>query len=535
MSPPAPLRLELFGAVRLLEDGAPMRVSLKRAHALLAYLALEGRPVPRDHLALLLWPEASQEIGRTRLRRLVYTVEEQCGRELFEAVGSTLALSAHALDCDVAEFRRIAHDLVGGGSPGITLRQLDEWAGRACEPLMEGLGFGSDEFDDWLSATRTSHQHLLQRTLSRLAQLHRARGASGAAVAACEQLIRMDAFAEPAYVLRMQLAADLHDVGGVESAFERCAQALRAEYGCKPSRETEAAYLRARELAAGPGTEAPSMQPPELDIRFAPGPQGSVAYALIGQGSEALVVMPGFISHIEIGWEHPGTRAVLGELARHFTVVVFDRRGLGLSERLEATGTAKAAAADVLTILDHASIRKAWLFGSSEGGPAAIELAAARPERVSGLLLFGAMAKGSRVPDYPWAMDAAAYNAWMNLLIAQWGQPASLQTFAPDLERDPATRAWWSRMLRHAATPASLRTLLCGLRDADVRPLLARLRLPTLVMHRRDDRAVRFGAGEHLAAAIPGSRFVPLEGNSHWWWTGDTAAVVREILAFSGH
>ena len=415
MSPPAPLRLELFGAVRLLEDGAPMRVSLKRAHALLAYLALEGRPVPRDHLALLLWPEASQEIGRTRLRRLVYTVEEQCGRELFEAVGSTLALSAHALDCDVAEFRRIAHDLVGGGSPGITLRQLDEWAGRACEPLMEGLGFGSDEFDDWLSATRTSHQHLLQRTLSRLAQLHRARGASGAAVAACEQLIRMDAFAEPAYVLRMQLAADLHDVGGVESAFERCAQALRAEYGCKPSRETEAAYLRARELAAGPGTEAPSMRPPELDIRFAPGPQGSVAYALIGQGSEALVVMPGFISHIEIGWEHPGTRAVLGELARHFTVVVFDRRGLGLSERLEATGTAKAAAADVLTILDHASIRKAWLFGSSEGGPAAIELAAARPDRVSGLLLFGAMAKGSRVPDYPWAMDAAAYNAWMNI------------------------------------------------------------------------------------------------------------------------
>ena len=81
MSPPAPLRLELFGAVRLLEDGAPMRVSLKRAHALLAYLALEGRPVPRDHLALLLWPEASQEIGRTRLRRLVYTVEEQCGRD----------------------------------------------------------------------------------------------------------------------------------------------------------------------------------------------------------------------------------------------------------------------------------------------------------------------------------------------------------------------------------------------------------------------------------------------------------------------
>ena len=509
-------------------------MSLKRAHALLAYLALEDRPVPREHAAVLLWPDAGTEVGRTRLRRLVYQVEELCGRDLLEAREGCIAIAPGSLACDAVEFRRIARPLVGGGRPAMDLARLQACAFAACEPLMDGLDFGSDTFDDWVATVRVEHRHLLARTLARIAELQKAQGEPQAAGRTLEALLRIDPFCEPAYVLGMAVAAQAGDLGGVETLFTRCADALRAEFGCKPSARTEAAYLRLRAQAAAPpeGDEGLA-QDERLEIRFANGPQGTVAYSLLGCGSEAMVVMPGFVSHIELYWEHPGIRRVMRGLARHFTVVMLDRRGLGLSERLAATGTVDAAAADLLTILDAAGIERAWIFGSSEGGPAAIQLAATRPERVRGLVLYGAMAKGCRADDYPWALRAEDYDAWMRSLVQGWGGPANLDVFAPSAAGDPATRAGWARTLRQASSPASLRAVLGGFRDADVRRHLPAIRQPTLVLHRRGDRAVRFAAGEHLARNIPGARFVPLEGDDHWWCAGDPQPVLDAILAFT--
>jgi pimeloyl-ACP methyl ester carboxylesterase len=143
------------------------------------------------------------------------------------------------------------------------------------------------------------------------------------------------------------------------------------------------------------------------------------------------------------------------------------------------------------------------------------------------------MARGSRADDYPWALQAQGFDAWMRNLVAGWGGPADLETFAPSLQQDPWTRAWWARLLRHSASPASLRAVLAGLRDADVRSLLPAVRCPTLVMHRRADRAVRFEAGKHLASVIPGARFVPLDGSCHWWWVEGPDSVADEILRFT--
>jgi DNA-binding SARP family transcriptional activator/pimeloyl-ACP methyl ester carboxylesterase len=532
-NPASPLRLQVFGVPALTESAGPVRLALKRGYALLAYLALEGRPLPREHLAALLWPEADEDTARTRLRRLLYQVEDLCGRDLLETREGSASIAPGAFACDAVEFRHTAQLLVGGGTPGLPLAQLHAQALAACEPLLEGLSFGSEAFEDWVAGQRTEHQHLLARTLTRIAELQRAAGALDEAGETLERLLRLDPFCEPAYALRMAICAEAGDAAGVEAQFARCADALRAEFGCKPSAATEAAYLRCSRQAAAPSS-GPHHELPPLEVRFAHGPQGTVAYALMGAGSEALVLMSGFVSHMEIACEHPGIRRALAALARRFTGVVFDRRGLGLSERLDATGSVAAAARDVLTILDAAGIERAWLFGASEGGPAAIQLAAMQPRRISGLVLFGAMARGSRDEDYPWALRPQDFDHWMQALVDGWGGPAAIETFAPTEAHDPATRAWWARMLRHAATPASLRAVLRGLREADVRPLLAQVRQPTLVMHRRGDRAVRFGAGEHLARGIAGARFLPLEGDDHWWWVGDVETVVREILAFAG-
>jgi pimeloyl-ACP methyl ester carboxylesterase/DNA-binding SARP family transcriptional activator len=529
------LELNLFGVPHANIGKERLRLSLKRSYSLLAYLALEQRPVPREHIVSLLWPGTDATVGRTRLRRLIYETEYTSGCELFDTCEGSIALSPGAVRCDAAEFRRMARGVIAGAATGDPDADVEALALAACTVLMDGLHCDSQEFDDWVRTQRVEHEHLLCRLLVRLADRQHAQGNHDAAIDTVERLLRLDPYSERAYVLRMAIAADLGDDAGVEAAFTRCAETLRAEFGTKPAATTERAYAghRARSASARipgePGDEL-GLAP---ETRFAFGKAGAVAYAIVGHGSEALVLLPGFVSHMEIAWEHPGIRRVIGQLAMHFNVVIFDRRGVGLSERLGAVSTTESAVADVLAVLDAASIGKAWLFGSSEGGPAAIQLAAQHPARVSGLVLFGAMSRGSRATDYPWALQRESFDVWMRNLVAGWGGPADLETFAPALRRDPWTRSWWARMLRHAASPASLRAVLAGLRDADVRSLLPSVDCPTLVMHRRGDRAVRFEAGEYLAANIRHAEFVPMDGECHWWWVEDADAVAAEILRFA--
>lgn len=530
------LRLTLQGVPALQTGSVALPLSLTRGYALLAYLALEGRGVPREHLVSLLWPEADPPTGRARLRRLLYRVEQVCACALFDAQAGSVALRTGALSCDAVTFRRHARTAIAAGPDAVLVDEVQALARAACAPLMDGLDVGSDAFDDWLRTQRVEHEQVLTRLLMQMAQAQRARGHVDDAAQTAERLLRIQPWSEPAHVLRMALAADAFDAAGVDAAFMRCAELLRDEFGVKPAAATEQAFIahrrRAERQADGalPGAAA---EADVLAVRFANGPHGPVAHARIGNGREALVVMPGFVSHIEIGWEHPGVRRALQRLARRFTVIVFDRRGVGLSERIGQDSTVASTAGDVLSILDDAGIDRAWLFGSSEGGPAAIRLAALHPGRVAGLILFGAMARGSQAADYPWALPRAAYDAWMRALVAQWGGPADIATFAPTLADDAWTRAWWARLLRHAASPASLRAVLTGLRDADVRGLLAEVDRPTLVMHRRGDRAVRFAAGEYLATHIAGARWLPLDGDCHWWWVEDADAVIEAILDFT--
>lgn len=527
----APLELRCFGAPRLVVHGHDSPIALQRAPALLAYLAHARQPVPRAHLAALLWPEAGAAQSRPRLRRLLYTIEEAVGDTLFQAHGAALDLVDGRLQLDQLEFAAHARAAVSAATlDDRTEQSLLHWTERAAQPLLDGLDFGSDAFDDWRTALRIEHEHLLARLLERLMD-HRARlGDPDAALGLGERLRALDPYREPTCVRLMQLHAQRGDAAGVEAAFMRCADALRAEFGIKPGAATEAAYLDIVERLRRAAARA---QGERFDVRFAESGYGTVAYAAIGHAREAIVIVPGFVSHIEIAWEEPQVRAFLQALARRFRVLMFDRRGIGLSERLATAATEEAVAVDVRAILDHAGIDRAWLFGSSEGGPAAIRLAVDHPERVQGLVLFGSLARGSAEPDYPWALPAPAFDRWLERLVQAWGGPTGIETFAPSGQHDPVLRAWWARMVRHATSPGGLKVILGGLREVDVRDALPRVRVPTLVMHRRGDQAVRFDAGQHLARHIPGARWLPLDGDDHWWWRGDAGRVIDAVLAFA--
>ena len=532
--PPLPrtpeLQLHVLGVPRLSVDGREARLSLQRAVALLAYLAFNTGPLPRAHLAAMLWPEVDEPHARTRLRRLVYTIEEALGARIVLSEGDALALDPRAVEVDALAFARFARSAIA--APTLDERTLSEarvWVAAARRPLLQGIDFASEVFDDWRKAAAIEHEHLLARLLERVADALGSRGDAAAALELAEALIALDPYREPSHVLLMQLHARQAHAAGVEAAYTRCADLLRAEFGIRPGPQTEAAYLRLtedlRRLAAD------RLQRPA--VRFAASGQGAVAYTTLGAGAQPLVIAPGFVCHIEIALEHAPFRAFVDALTARFRVILFDRRGVGLSERLRATSTPAALAADIAAILDHTGDSRAWLFGSSEGGLGAMRFAIDRPDRVHGLCLFGSLARGAAAPDYPWALPAAAYDVWLERLLAGWGGPVGIETFAPSAKDDPSLRAWWARTVRHAASPGGLETILAGLRDADLRAELGRIAAPTLVMHRRGDRAVRFEAGEHLARSIPGAQWQPLEGEDHFWWCGDSASVVEAILKFA--
>src|SRR6185369_320753 len=153
------------------------------------------------------------------------------------------------------------------------------------------------------------------------------------------------------------------------------------------------------------------------------------------------------VSHVERVWEQPRCRAFLSALAGMGRLIMFDRRGVGLSDRVGLTPGVEATAQDIATVLGAAGSRRTVLFGASEGGPACIRFAADHPARVAGLILFASLAKGSAAADYPHALQAPQYEAWLQQLVAVWGGPAGIETFAPSLSGDAQAKAWWAGVL----------------------------------------------------------------------------------------
>ncbi len=257
-----------------------------------------------------------------------------------------------------------------------------------------------------------------------------------------------------------------------------------------------------------------------------------LAYQVIGEGPRTLLFAAGFLSHLELMWEEPDLAAFCRGLAQCAKVILFDRRGVGLSDRVGLPPTAEDTMEDMVAVLDAVGCEKATVMSISEGGPVAIMFAVTYPNRTSQLILYGTMPKWTRSYDYPWALSRNQYDQWLAQMVDNWGTPVSLNRFAPSKAADPAFQAWWAKVMRHAASPGSVKIILEGLRDIDVRPVLPHVHVPTLVLHRKGDKAVPIEGARLLEQQLPNSRFVELNGRDHWWWLGDSEAILDEIDRF---
>jgi pimeloyl-ACP methyl ester carboxylesterase len=271
----------------------------------------------------------------------------------------------------------------------------------------------------------------------------------------------------------------------------------------------------------------------EAETRYAKSGDLSIAYQVHGEGPVDLLLAPGYLTHLEQNQWWPGYEHFLERLKSFSRLILFDRRGTGLSDRILALGSFEELLDDIRAVLDAASSKKVALVGQAEGGPMCALFAATFPERTSALVLNASYARRMWAPDYPWGLDDASRKRILEGYEARWGSERfALRALARSMEGDEEFRRWYTQACRFAGTPGSARAWFEAQMQIDIREVLPAIRVPTLIVHRIDDPVVPIQASRHLAENISGSKLVELPGADHFPFVGDTDGLVDEVEEF---
>ena len=269
--------------------------------------------------------------------------------------------------------------------------------------------------------------------------------------------------------------------------------------------------------------------------RYARSGGASIAYQVVGEGPLDLLFLPGWISQVEQLWELPALRRFLERLADAVgRLILFDRRGTGLSQRLVGSYSLEQEVADAIAVLDAAGSERAALFTYLLGGLVGTLLAADHPQRVGALVMYASVSRTSWAPDYDWALSVPEREALVERNVLNWGEPDNdgLRMLAPSMSCDPVLAGWLARMQRLAASPGEARAVLRAANDLDVREALPRIRVPTLVMHRPAEQGWDVRHSRYLAEHIAGARYVELDGVDSFPFLGDSDAILEETEEF---
>ena len=273
----------------------------------------------------------------------------------------------------------------------------------------------------------------------------------------------------------------------------------------------------------------PSARP---ETRYAKSGDLNIAYQVVGDGPRDLIYVPGWISNLELMWDEPGHAHVLDRFASFSRLILFDKRGTGLSDPVspDRLPTLEERMDDVRAVLDAVDCEQAAVFGFSEGGLMSVLFAATYPDRTTALVLYGVFAKRIWSPDYPWAPKPDDRAREIEELERNWAERMDLDKLAPS--EDDAFKDRMATYFRRSASPGAAVALMRMNTQIDVRDVLPTIQAPTLVLHRKDDLDANVAEGRWIAGQIPGAKFVELPGDAHTLWAGDTDAIVDEIEEF---
>jgi pimeloyl-ACP methyl ester carboxylesterase len=252
--------------------------------------------------------------------------------------------------------------------------------------------------------------------------------------------------------------------------------------------------------------------------RYAKSGDIHIAYQVFGEGPD-LIMAPGFVSHVENSWDEPHLARWLHKFGGFCRVVLFDKRGTGLSDRVAHLPHMDERMDDLRAVMDAVGVERASLLGVSEGGSLAALFAASHPERTQSLVLVGSFARFRH-----WIPNEKAWDALMKYMDEGWGSGRSLPAFAPSKANDPAIQQWWAKFERLGASPSAAIALMRMNREIDISGILHSIKVPTLVIHRTGDTLVSVEGGRELAAGIPGARLIEVPGKDHLGFLDDAAS-----------
>ena len=270
----------------------------------------------------------------------------------------------------------------------------------------------------------------------------------------------------------------------------------------------------------------------EAETNYADCDGVNIAYQVHGDGPIDLVLVPGFVSQVELLWEEPQVARFLRRLTSFARLLIFDKRGQGLSDRTGRPPTLEESMDDLGAVIEAAGFERPALFGVSEGGPMSTLYAATYPGKVSGLILFGTFARMLEAPDFSPGITDEALDRWGEVVRRDWGKAVALNVWAPSRVGDHEFERWWARLLRQGTSPSGAISLMNLYREMDVRAILPTIDVPTLVLHREGDQMVSAAQGRYLAKEIPGARYLELPGEDHLPFAGDLDAMLDEVEEF---
>lgn len=510
--------MNLLGPVRVdRAEGGEVLLGAAKERSLLAALALRpGSVMAIETLIDAIWGETAPPSARKTLQTYVSNLRRALGPDAVATHPSGYSLRLQPQDTDVGCFRSLVREgeqALRAGRPGPAREALAAAVALGRGQPLPGVGPHTG-----LAAEAVRLEEEFLTALETRVEADLAAGDGAELVGELEILVHDHPFRERLWA---HLLVALYRSGrqaDALAAYQRARRLLRDELGLEPGGELkrlEQAILAQDAALLGPAATAEATpQTTEVrrsPVRYAMTPDGThVAYQIVGNGPIDVLAIPGFVSHLDMWWDSP-TDHLVRRLASFSRLILFDKRGMGLSDR-PGNVDVEHWVEDSLAVMEAVGSERAVILGISAGGSTAILFAAMYPQKIRSLILYGGFAR---------LVDPATVDGFIRHMEANWGTGVGISNLAPSRARDPAAREYLARLQTRSASPRAAAEFLRALTDIDVRPALKSISSPTLILHATRDENVPIDAARAMRDEIEGAQLVELDSDIHLIWLSD--------------